>query len=539
MAHIDPQKLPYLQCQLQSLKNTSTSIEVQVFIITDICTDDGLDNIRNHIPPQTDKFKVTIYNKGNSELESRWLLTWVHKQIMLDYFDDPSYTHFLNIEDDMNFTRLNFEYWVRWRDVLKPFGLFPSFIRFEIDARTKELYWTDSIEGDHFAIQQLPKIQVTENYWFINLPRPYQAMFLYDRELMKEHIESTSFRLETAVPDWQNRIKHTDWPLGLTEAACFAISTQNVPNGAYSRNFLPYYPGLGLIDPCSYVHHIPNKYINAKDCKLGKAKLIGFLGTDLKTISTNRTVSEVHLSNEGKISNKWSSYLPYYDSLFRDIVGEQINLLEIGVQNGGSLETWAKYFPRAIHITGCDIDERCSRLTFSDPRISILIGNANSNELYEKIAQMGPYNIIIDDGSHLSEDIICSFVNYFSMLQPGGIYVVEDTHAIYWQMCGIERIDNSALGFFKALTDVINYQFWEKSASAQAIIQKYFSATPSSYLTDGWIDSIEFRNSIITIKKAMAPGHQKVGYMCITGNVADVDATPLHIKMAWQSVKAA
>lgn len=41
------------------------------------------------------------------------------------------------------------------------------------------------------------------------------------------------------------------------------------------------------------------------------------------------------------------------------------------------------------------------------------------------------YDIIIDDGSHLNADIIAAFKNLWPVLNPGGLYCVEDVHSSY------------------------------------------------------------------------------------------------------------
>ena len=84
---------------------------------------------------------------------------------------------------------------------------------------------------------------------------------------------------------------------------------------------------------------------------------------------THKTLTQIHCENTGKVSDKWSSYVQYYDQIFLPLKLEQINILEIGVQNGGSLETWAQYFPNAAHIIGCDIDPSCEQLTYTEERI--------------------------------------------------------------------------------------------------------------------------------------------------------------------------
>ena len=37
-------------------------------------------------------------------------------------------------------------------------------------------------------------------------------------------------------------------------------------------------------------------------------------------------------------------------------------------------------------------------------------------------------------------------------------------------------------------------------------------------LTEGWIDAIEFRNSLIVIRKALRPGHDKLGNRLVMGS---------------------
>jgi len=243
-----------------------------------------------------------------------------------------------------------------------------------------------------------------------------------------------------------------------------------------------------------------------------------------------RSVTGLHNSRLGKVSNKWTSYLAYYDKLFDFIKDNSISLLEIGVQNGGSLETWGKYFPNANLILGCDIDDRCGRLQFEDPRIRIIIGNANSDMVFKEVLSCGPFDVIIDDGSHLSEDILVSFLNYFPLIKPGGIYVVEDTHAIYQRTSTNIHNKNTTFGFFKDLTDVINYQFWFKDQRIDNLFKPYLSTSIPTWLSEGWVESIEFRNSIITIKKSMHADHNKLGQMTITGNIAEVDSEPLRVK---------
>ena len=148
----------------------------------------------------------------------------------------------------------------------------------------------------------------------------------------------------------------------------------------------------------------------------------------------DKELKNIFLFHSGKLSDKWMFYLNEWDAIFSPYKKSKIDLLEIGIQNGGSLEVWAKYFNYANHILGCDINETCLELEYEDPRISVVVGNANSDEVKKKIFSIATdFDIIIDDGSHKSGDIITSFTKYFPKVSMNGIYLIEDLHASYWK----------------------------------------------------------------------------------------------------------
>ena len=137
------------------------------------------------------------------------------------------------------------------------------------------------------------------------------------------------------------------------------------------------------------------------------------------------SLQELYKQHKGKVSDKWSLYLEEHDRILSPYRVKPIQLLEIGIQNGGSLEIWAKYFPRAENIIGCDINQACKNLRYDDRRITVIVGNANTDETEKCILQHAKsFDLIIDDGSHQSNDIIQSFVRYFPLLKEDGVYVV-------------------------------------------------------------------------------------------------------------------
>lgn len=226
-------------------------------------------------------------------------------------------------------------------------------------------------------------------------------------------------------------------------------------------------------------------------------------------------------SHTGKVSDKWSSYLDLYHKLFFHLRNDPIRLLEIGIQNGGSLEIWSQYFKRAELILGVDVNPNCHSLTFESANIDLIVGDSSSQQVADLVhSKSSTFNLIIDDGSHTSTDIIKSFSHYFKYLSNGGIYIIEDLHCSYWsQYQGGLYHPNSSIAFFKRLIDVINHEHWgvDKKCSEPLKIfyDEYQIEIPTDILES--IHSITFENSACIIIKN-SPTKNQLGQRIIAGS---------------------
>jgi hypothetical protein len=218
-----------------------------------------------------------------------------------------------------------------------------------------------------------------------------------------------------------------------------------------------------------------------------------------------KTLQQLYAEHDGKVSDKWSLYLAEYERIFAPYRDRPVRILEIGIENGGSLELWSKYFWNASKIVGCDINRDCAQLQYDDPRISIVVGNTNRERTRRRILQhCNGFDIIIDDASHQSKDIICSFANYFPCLSDGGLYVVEDLHCSYWQeFTGGLYHPGSSLAFFKLLVDVVNREHWGLD-KARSELMLHLEEHYQLHFTEALlrkVHSLEFLNSLCFIKK--------------------------------------
>jgi hypothetical protein len=221
-------------------------------------------------------------------------------------------------------------------------------------------------------------------------------------------------------------------------------------------------------------------------------------------LSQENLLTKLFETHTGKYSDKWSSYLEIYWQLFAPIRENDFDLLEIGIQNGGSLEIWAKLFPNAKNLIGFDVHPKCKDLTFTDPRIKVYVEDAAETKAGNLVREMSSnLGVVIDDGSHVSKDIIRSFLIFFPQLKPGGIYVIEDLHASYWSdwQGGISHPESS-MQFLKLLADVVNFNHWGINAKRTEV----FDMIPAtSGLLDerilSEIESVTFLDSVCVIRK--------------------------------------
>jgi len=150
------------------------------------------------------------------------------------------------------------------------------------------------------------------------------------------------------------------------------------------------------------------------------------------------------------------SYTPYYYELLKDRVVR--TLLEVGIgypdlmrgiaggdyQTGASLHMWKEFFPEAM-IYGCDIEPQCM---MDEDRIrTFVVDETKPEELDRMMAAIGePLDVIIDDGSHITEHQIATARHLLPYVKQGGVYVVEDVQCPDDVLRGVGRGEKMQFG---------------------------------------------------------------------------------------------
>ncbi|MCP2256380.1 Methyltransferase domain [Streptoalloteichus tenebrarius] len=186
-------------------------------------------------------------------------------------------------------------------------------------------------------------------------------------------------------------------------------------------------------------------------------------------------------------SDKWGFlhwFTPHYAQHFRHLADEPVKVLEIGIggyddpnAGGASLRMWQRYFRRGL-VYGLDIHDKSA---IRGPRLRTIRGDQGDADFLRELAEsIGPFDIVIDDGSHINEHVLTSFDALFPYVREGGLYVIEDMHTSYWPGFGGaapgEGTARTSVERVKELLDGLNFpEYRDMREHAPSITEKYVS----------------------------------------------------------------
>lgn len=147
-----------------------------------------------------------------------------------------------------------------------------------------------------------------------------------------------------------------------------------------------------------------------------------------------RTLDEIMLATGTDKSSAHHNYAKIYDELFTPWRLGPVRMIELGVWEGASLLAWAEYFgdPHA-EIIGIDND-LVRFLPVEDTRIIAIPCQLDDMTQLSALVDgiSGTVDLVIDDASHLATQQRTSFDALWPLVAPGGLYVIEDLHTLFW-----------------------------------------------------------------------------------------------------------
>jgi demethylmacrocin O-methyltransferase len=192
-------------------------------------------------------------------------------------------------------------------------------------------------------------------------------------------------------------------------------------------------------------------------------------------------------------------YTPIYQELMSRRRQQPVRLLEIGVGGyrdgfgGESLLMWAAYFPKGM-MYGIDVHDE---IPFSHDRIKVLRCSQTDRARLTEIGETcGPFDFVIDDGSHVNSHQIESFRVLWPFVKNLGTYIIEDVQTSYWPAYGGGHpgsgdYSHSCVSFFTGLVDSVNWP-------------EFLAPAGNGSPLDPAIGRIAFHHNLIVITKDTA-----------------------------------
>lgn len=147
----------------------------------------------------------------------------------------------------------------------------------------------------------------------------------------------------------------------------------------------------------------------------------------------------------------WHAYMPVYEERLEPYRDTAQHVLEVGVQGGGSIILWQKYFTTAkivgVELSGSEaMTKKSTQLLDANKSNIHWETDGYKPETVEMLRNMyGSFDIVIDDGPHTTESQIYFASNYSNLVKTGGLLIVED-------IAGLEN----AQKIFEALPDYMD-----------------------------------------------------------------------------------
>lgn len=118
------------------------------------------------------------------------------------------------------------------------------------------------------------------------------------------------------------------------------------------------------------------------------------------------------------------SYIPVYEKLLAPY-RSGCNFMEIGLAMGLSISMWREYMPNS-KIVGVDLSIVFDPKPHTDSGTILIEADATKQDFVSKLPAGVKYSVIIDDASHMCQDQCDTFNLLKHLMNPGGLYVIED-----------------------------------------------------------------------------------------------------------------
>jgi len=196
-----------------------------------------------------------------------YFLTWAHKPQLKKFVSQKAFTYYIYAENDMLFSVDNFNYWLQYRDFLRPLNLEPGFCRYELyngqkipfdnhrqwnlNGPTLNVWGSRSYNAmTYFCLDGSPIAA------FVSLGNPYGGLMILDQRDAERYINSDSCDFNKSY----SLTAHRNWPIA--DRSSMGLAFEDLKEGQEHRRVVPLIlkNKKPVLAPCGLVCHQDTKY---------------------------------------------------------------------------------------------------------------------------------------------------------------------------------------------------------------------------------------------------------------------------------------
>ena len=233
-------RINFLRKIIDSYKKISKNLDIFIHI--------------NKKLPDKYKIKDVNYILHNLSLEDPYTLSWKSRKLIYEQKD--IYDVFIYSEDDILFTKNNFDYWINFKDICIKNNFNLGFIR--VEKNNNKIYSID-------VTTQLNKYLIINNNRFIvNDINPYCAFWIYDRQELNKFINSNIWNF-----NWRNEFSY-----GVREMS--AIGWHGLKMTRYKDTLIPLVKSNKkkyVVNLDSLIYHLTGNYYSVHKLEGKKSRI--------------------------------------------------------------------------------------------------------------------------------------------------------------------------------------------------------------------------------------------------------------------------
>jgi hypothetical protein len=218
---------------------------------------------------------------------------------------------------------------------------------------------------------------------------------------------------------------------------------------------------------------------------------------------------------------------------------ESFAMVEIGYGAGEGVVFWHTLFPR-VFLYCLDLNHG----HWSDEKTCVLrVDQSKPHDLERALATVRrPISLIVDDGSHHPDHQLLSFSTLFlHLLQPGGLYILEDVETSYWRRGSLYDYEfsyglgnrHSTIEAFKLVADYVNRRFLDPADQNWLVASLLDVGIDPAAAAQ--VESVSFGRNAILLNKTLATECESdlMSYLhlhCTSRGPRPVSHTPTDVK---------